>query len=425
MVNADLIRNNWKALYPGRCPICHSGELTETAAGQISCSNEDCSFKSGDIFQLLEMDGVSMKIAEATARTERNKEAIELLNNMEMYHVDGLALLRKLEAEEYNKASTDMQATFDFLSIVRSDKFKPYQTGLKWMDDLLGGGFIRQSLILLLAAPGTGKTTLCQQIAETIAEQKQDVIYLNLEMSREQMIAKAISARLARKEKKYYSAKKILQGFSWTPEEEDIIRNAIVDYIGTSYPYIKYNPEDVGSDLDKIISYLQREGERAKAAGKDAPLVIVDYLHLISSSRNMDVKELIKLTVTRLKNDYAMKYDGVVIGIVATNRDAASSGRITMHSARDSSNLEYTADYQISLNYYDIDTGKVSSDNPEEMAKLQLEPYRRMILRVLKSRFDQPGKTANVYFHAETNTFYGEGEWMPADKQRIPFIKKR
>lgn len=310
-----------------------------------------------------------------------------------------------------------------FLAKIQTEAYKPYKTELSFFDDLLCGGVVQQSLLVVMAAPGTGKTTLCQQIAEEMAAHKKPVIYINLEMSREQLLAKAISSRLARRSGgKRRTALDILQGYRWTEEDRAAIIAETENYRRTVYPYIKYNT-DTGNELGGILKYLNGIGEQAKAAGQQAPAVIVDYLHLIRAAGVTDNQELIKQTVTGLK-DYAKNYDTFVIGISATNRGSNSSGRITLESGRDSSNLEYTGDYNLSLNYYDIDAGIVSPSETEKIAELQQEKYRRMIIRVLKGRFVPPGRSANIYFDAAVNLFYGENDFMPADPDRIPFKKK-
>lgn len=301
----------------------------------------------------------------------------------------------------------------DFWDKITTDAYKPYRTGLNFFDNLLGGGIIQQSLLLLMAAPGTGKTTLAQQLAETMAAQRKPVIYFNFEMSREQMLAKAISA-------KYYhnggtkTALQILQGYNWTADDRAQIERVIDEYRAQQYPYIKYNPAGTSSELNDLLQYLTATGEAAKAKGEPAPAAVIDYLHLIKSRDGLDTAELIKQAVTGLKQ-YAVNYNTFVIGIVATNRASNKGGRLTMESGRDSSNLEYTADYQISLNYDAIDSGKVKPDDIDKIAELQQAERRAMILRVLKNRFSQPGKSSQILFDAAHNIFYGTcDDFIPA-----------
>ena len=53
-----------------------------------------------------------------------------------------------------------------FLEKIQGSYFKPYTTGLDFLDEVLNGGVMKQTLTMLIAAPGTGKTTLMQQAAE-------------------------------------------------------------------------------------------------------------------------------------------------------------------------------------------------------------------------------------------------------------------
>ena len=312
-----------------------------------------------------------------------------------------------------------------FLEEIQTEKYKPYKTELAFFDDLLGGGVIRQTLLLLLAAPAAGKTTLCQQLGEKMAEHGKPVIYLNLEMSQEQMIAKAISSRITRKGKKNsegktFTALDVLQGYKWTDDDRAAVNEAAKEYREKTATHLTYNPGGVNSDLDNITNFLKNVGERAKAAGEEAPVIILDYLHLITSNRGLELQELIKKSVLALK-DYARDYDTFTVGIVATNRESSKAGRITLESGRDSSNIEYTADYQLSLQYYAIDKQLIKQSETDVLSALQREPWRNMIIRVLKSRFGIQGKYAKVYFNAAGGIFYGENDYMPADPARIPF----
>jgi replicative DNA helicase len=145
-------------------------------------------------------------------------------------------------------------------------------------------------------------------------------------------------------------------------------------------------------------------------AGKQAPAVVLDYLHLLTGG-NDDLQERIKIAVKGLK-DYASKYDTFVICITAISKEDMNKGKITLASGRDSSNIPYTADLQISLNYYEVDAGKVKIDDQAEMERLQspLTGRRDMILRVLKNRFGTQGKSVRVDFDAAHNIFYRDDD---------------
>ena len=305
----------------------------------------------------------------------------------------------------------------DFLEKIQTDAYKPSRTGLQFFDNLLGGGIVQQSLLLLMAAPAAGKTTMCVQVAEVMAEHGKPVLYLNFEMSREQMLAKAISAKAYRLGETM-TMLQILQGYQWTERQQKVIDRVISKYRKENHPFIKYNPAGYSSELSELLSFLTATGEAAKAAGTQAPAVIVDYLHLIKSRDRLETAELIKQAVTGLKQ-YAVNYNTFVIGVIASNRMSNKDGRLTMESGRDSSNLEYTGDYILSLNYAAIDSGKVKPDDTTAVAELQQATRREMIIRVLKNRFATQGRSAQVLFDAAHNMFYGQADLYQEDGWKL------
>ena len=356
--------------------------------------------------------------------TDLNNDLLRMNYNSIVYNVAGdqhdandalkadkAAFMKRITAavKELNRDYLD-----DFLEKVQTEAYKPHPTGLHFFDNLLGGGIVNQTLLLLLAAPAAGKTTLIQQLAEAMAWNRRPVLYLNFEMSTEQMLAKAISAE-------YYrnggdkSMTGILQGYKWTDDERAAITRVIDDYRRNSYPYIKYNPAGASSELSALLSYLKATGDAAKAAGRQAPAVVVDYLHLITSRDKLDTAELIKAAIKGL-HDYAVNYDTFVIAIAAVNREAMKDGRITLNSGRDSSGIEFTGDYILSLNYADLESRKVKTKDIEAVSEMQNQSRRTMVLRVLKNRSGRQGNDKEIMFDAVHNIFYAPGDdFIPAD----------
>lgn len=318
-------------------------------------------------------------------------------------------------AQEQPQAQTQR-----FLERIQGDVYKPHETGLMFFDNLLGGGILRETLGIIVAGPGMGKTTLCQQVAEALAKNGTEVVYLNFEMTADQMLAKTISARLSRKDRLRVTMMDVLRGYAWTEEQKAAITEELTLYEKEIAPKLKYNPARVKPDIEALADYFTRLGEQAKKENRPAPAIIVDYLHLITSDRERDVQALLKRAVILLK-EYAMKNHTFVIAIAATSR---GKNALDLSSARDSSNIEYMADYHITMNYYDIDKGLLDKTDPlyeEKKKAMQSEAWRRLILRLEKNRFGQALVEQEVYFHAPQNTFYSAYEWMPADRNRTPF----
>lgn len=324
---------------------------------------------------------------------------------------DRAAFERGIEAAIHELQRDDIT---DFLEKVTTEAYKGKITGLRFFDDLLGGGILPQSLLLLLAAPAAGKTTLCAQIAESMAERGEPVIFFNLEMSREQMLAKAISTRLYHKGHNK-TAKEILQGYKWNADDRQQITQTAEEYRQRIYPYLRYNPDNIGSNLENMLQYLNAAGEAAKAQGRPGPAAVIDYLHKLTSSEHTDVAETIKKAVDGFKQ-YAIKYNTFVITIAAVNRESMKSGRIDIHSGRDSSGIEFEGDYILTMNYKALDRGDVKPHETEKIKELQQAKRREMVLRLNKGRFDIQGIDTTVLFDAAHNTFYGTcDDFIPAD----------
>ena len=288
-----------------------------------------------------------------------------------------------------------------FLEKVKGDTYKPHKTGIPFIDNLLDGGIRNQTLTIMMAAPATGKTTLAQQIAESIARKGRRIYYLNFEMSKEQMLAKAISAMTK------IEVTDILEGYRWTENREKVIRAALNDYREKSLPYITYGPDWQDANLDNLLDALNQLMPYEVKDGS-GPALIVDYLHLLHSKD--DLSQTIKKAVIGLK-EYAVKFNTFVIAIAATNRVSNDSGRITLSSGRDSSNIEYTADLQIGMQYTKIEEA-VENQKPlskEDIKKLYSAETKEITLTLLKNRFGFPHKIATAEFTPKYNTFKGTG----------------
>lgn len=293
-----------------------------------------------------------------------------------------------------------------FIMQIQTDKYRPMQTGMQSFDKLLGGGIMRQSLVVLSAAPGAGKTALASQMFEQFAANGNPVLFLNLEMSAEYLLARSLSRRLYLKGY-HMTATDVLQGYRWSDDQRAHVLDAAEEYKREIAPYLTYNPHGDTSDITRIRTTLERCAAEAKSNGMPAPVVVLDYLHLLTASR-LDAQEVVKAGIAMLK-EYAIKHDTFVLAIAANNRESNKSGTISQSSARDSSAIEYTADIQLSLNYKALEDGeakpgtvdKYRADNPQDMDVLLQQSPREMVVRVLKNRMAQAG--GKLYMNFDTS----------------------
>ena len=69
------------------------------------------------------------------------------------------------------------------------------RTGYSWLDRTLGGGMINGGLYVLGGRPGMGKSTMGLCIADKIASRQSPVLFVSLEMSRNEISAKRIARK--------------------------------------------------------------------------------------------------------------------------------------------------------------------------------------------------------------------------------------
>lgn len=306
-----------------------------------------------------------------------------------------------------------------FLETIQTRKYEPIPTGIADLDRALGGGFMRQQLVLLGAAPGAGKTALAAWIFEGMAKKGTDCLFLNLEMSREQLLARSI-ARIARSNGDKVTPAEILQGYRWTENQREAVAVAAQEYKEGIAQHLLYNPDGLTAQLDSILEYAEREAAKKEATGAPAPLLVVDYLQVIEGGAREDKVDLIQRAVKGLKA-FAIKHNTIVFAIMAQNREANKAGVSDIGSGRDTSNLEYGADLLLGLDY----TGCLDRPGHPAKARSQLtdEELNRKTLRVLKSRFSATGMEIDLYFSGESAAFDLLAKEEPTVNQRWSSVK--
>lgn len=360
--------------------------------------------------------------------------------------------IRDEERAEELRKRTGTAMLEDFLLSVTDKEartFEPIRTGIKDIDRALEGGFVRRILVTLSGAPGMGKTAASQWIFENIAAAGTDVLYINLEMDRAQLLARSISRIAWKYDKKDFSALEVLRGYSWTNEQREVITKAAEIYKRDIAPHFIYNPEGTTNRIDSILSVMEAETARIQAQGKPAPLVCIDYLQLIDTG-NRDAVEGLKSAIKRLK-DFAIDNNTVVLLITANNRTSNKSGVSDMESGRDTSAIEYSADIMLGLSYTAIEdhrkytyeyTGK-DGEKKEAQAEFDLDTIRRLkreardegkpvptvcneiSLKVMKSRFSEDEHRVNLLFDGKHATFtLTEWKFTPTRKAEPPKPKE-
>lgn len=324
--------------------------------------------------------------------------------------------------DEERQERTGARMIESFLQAVQTHKYEPLPTGIADIDRALYGGFMRQQLIVLGAAPGVGKTALAQWIFEGMAQKGvSSCVYLNLEMSREQILARSLS-RIAARQGKNINPLQVMKGYNWTAEQKAAVMAAAQEYKEQIAQRMIYNPDGITTDLDGILAYLEDEARRAEQMQQSAPVVVLDYLQLLTGQPREDAAAVIKRAVVALKG-YAIRHNSIVFLIIAHNRQANSTGSVSMEAARDTSAIEYSADLQLALTFTGcLERNKKPAKKPED---LLTEERRNITLRILKGRFGGIGTDVDLYFNGETMTYTQIGSDFIETNEPTPFARKQ
>lgn len=275
-------------------------------------------------------------------------------------------------------------------------------TGFSTLDKLLCGG-LYPDFFALGAVSSLGKTTFALQLADNIACAGRDVIFVALEMSRDDLIAKSVSRLtylLDRKKNGTTVNAKTARGIltqesvkAYLPAEQELLLAAIRKYATTISQHL-YVYEGVG-DLG-VAQIRQMVCDHMKLMN-NRPVLIVDYMQILAPAdiratdkRNMD--ETVK-ALKLISRDFKIP----IIGISSFNRESYNAP-VNMSSSKESGMLEYGVDNLIGLQYLGMDYSPGESDRERqarlnELQTLNAEKARdgrkpiKIQLKILKQRY--------------------------------------
>lgn len=274
-------------------------------------------------------------------------------------------------------------------------------TGFPALNKVLIGGLDQDRLYTFLGAPGAGKTTLANQIADYVAGSKRAVLYVTSEDTPHTLLAKTI----ARRGKISYSA--VLRGY---PSERERITAALQEYQTTeSARFLRYVDATQGITLDDIYEQALSHFKALEPHASGAPLLVVDYLQNLARDEHfgVDLRQSIALYTKRL---HAMACDlhTSVLCLSAMNRASGYAvNNSVIASAKESGDVDYSSDTIMAIGRQE--------DAPEP------EPgVRRYVLRIDKNRQGVNDVAIPFNWRADLQQFEEVDEDAPA-----PYIPGR
>jgi len=202
-----------------------------------------------------------------------------------------------IETKEVKKQSNFSSSPIKKLSSISGIELDRFVTGIKEFDQVLGGGLVKGSVILIGGEPGIGKSTIMLQISALLSNKKKKVIYFSGEESYSQIKIRADRLNIGNVEVDIVST----NSFEAVLEtlKNNIYDYAIIDSIQTFYSEEISSAAGKVSQIKHITHYLV---EIAKTIG--TTVFVIGQVTKEGSIAGPKVLEHLVDTVLYFEGDY-------------------------------------------------------------------------------------------------------------------------
>lgn len=281
--------------------------------------------------------------------------------------------------QKYVNLKDALPEAFDRLEKLHEHKgmLRGLPTGFRDLDTMLSG-FQKSDLIILAARPSMGKTTLALDIARMagVLHEKSIVIF-SLEMSSQQLVDRMLSAESR------VNAWNLRTGHLSSDREFSQIRDSL-DKLAKAQIFIDDQP---GNSIIRMKALCRR-----LKAEKGLDLIVVDYLQLMTTSKNYDSMVNQVTEISRSLKSLAKELDVPVLALSQLSRAIESrGGKPRLSDLRDSGSIEQDADVVMFI--HREDKGKDESEKTN-IAEILVEKHR-----------NGPTGRVELYFDEKTTTF--------------------
>jgi replicative DNA helicase len=250
-------------------------------------------------------------------------------------------------------------------------------TGFRDLDNSLSG-LQKSDLVIIAARPSMGKTTLALDIARmTSITHDKSVLIFSLEMSSQQLVDRMLSAQSR------VNAWNLRTGHLSSDQDFSRLRDSL-DKLAKAKIYIDDQP---GNSIVRMKALARR-----LKAEKGLDLVVVDYLQLMTTSKNYDSMVNQVTEISRSLKSLAKELDVPVLALSQLSRAVESrGGKPRLSDLRDSGSIEQDADVVMFI--HREDKGKEESEKTN-IAEILIEKHR-----------NGPTGKIELYFDEKTTTF--------------------
>ena len=235
------------------------------------------------------------------------------------------------------------------------EKYLGIPTGFSYLDKMLTG-MGRSDLIILAARPGMGKTSFVLNIATNVAKRGLPVAVFSLEMTKEQLTSRIISAEA-------HIDSQIMRSGNIQMDDWDNISRAVGE-ISDLPIYLDDTSSVTVSDIKAKIRRLNQDPNRDNVG-----LVVIDYLQLMSSGKRNESRVQEISEITRNLKIMAKELNVPLICLSQLSRSAEKGqgrdARPALSDLRDSGSIEQDADAVLFLYrdaYYDQEEDQTKAE---------------------------------------------------------------
>jgi replicative DNA helicase len=221
------------------------------------------------------------------------------------------------------------------------------------LDDLLGGGFAPQDLVLLGGKPGVGKTIALVQWARSFAVAGHRVVFASYELSEANLLGRLLTSEIGTRSRHL-------------PEEDRrsvtrVIRDSVRSGSVSEDPMVRsvirqaYDSIDDYADrllLQRVSGYHTGPQELAELAAEwvgPGGVLVVDYLQKVPVKGAKDDSDRV-LTVAESLKETAMTHHVCVVAAAAVSADGLGHRRLRLEHLRGSALLAHEVDLAIAMN---------------------------------------------------------------------------
>lgn len=257
------------------------------------------------------------------------------------------------------------------------DALRGLPTGFRDLDNTLSG-LQKSDLIIIAARPSIGKTTLALDIARMASiNHDKSVLIFSLEMSSQQLVDRMLSAQSR------VNAWNLRTGHLSSDRDFSQLRDSL-DKLAKAKIYIDDTP---GNSIVRMKALARR-----LKAEKELDLIVVDYLQLMTTSKNYDSMVNQVTEISRSLKSLAKELNVPVLALSQLSRAVESrGGKPRLSDLRDSGSIEQDADVVMFI--HREDKGKDESEKTN-IAEILIEKHR-----------NGPTGKVELYFDEKTTTF--------------------